>query len=126
MTLAHDPMLGPTVVDPPVVEPCPVCHRNGWVLEGDPDRQPMTLDLRPCPLPGCPWAGRLVDALAVHGAFARAHLHASTRAVMSLTGGRTPDAGLAAVTPVAQAVTPARVPSPSPFPPGAQPTRPSG
>ena len=103
---------------------CPECADLGWVLMGDPRRTPLTLDLAPCPL-GHDGAGRPLEALAVAGRFAKANLHPTTRAVMSLTGARDPHDPAtvrpAATTPPAGRGTATRVPPRSSLPPGARP-----
>ena len=113
------------------VEPlpvCPTCLDLGWVLEGDATRTPLLLDFLPCPdLDTCTASGRAVETLATFGAFARANLHAQTRAVVSLQGARVADVGLpVSRTPGTSTGPPTRVPHPSPFPPGARTTRGGG
>lgn len=108
--------------------PCPVCADVGWQLVTDPRRLPLVVDLAPCPA-GCDACAQPIEVLAVHGLFARAVTGGADRAVMSLTGARPMSStsmppALASRAPVPPA--PSRVPSPSPFPPGARPTRPGG
>ena len=58
---------GPLQMEPPPeqTDPCPACHKAGWVIETNPTVWPATLEVIPCILPGCPWSGRPVEKILV-------------------------------------------------------------
>lgn len=106
---------------------CPLCRDLGWVLDGDPTRAPLTLDLIRCPAPDCD-LDTTIEVLALHGLFARAVAHPSTRVIMSVAGHRDPLAGATSTgsrTPGARLDhADRRAPAPSKLPPGARPAAP--
>lgn len=47
---------------------CPQCHGLGWVLDGDPSKAPLCLELLACPLPDCGASGRPIAVLSLNEA----------------------------------------------------------
>jgi hypothetical protein len=65
---------------------CPLCHDVGWIIECNPTRMPLNVELIPCLIPDCKKSGRKIEIMDVHMlGLSNVATHPISRIVMSVS-----------------------------------------
>jgi len=65
---------------------CTLCHDVGWIIDCNPTKEPLTIELIPCLIPDCRKSGRKIEIMSVYMlGLSNVAIHPISRTVMSIS-----------------------------------------